>query len=164
MLLVIKIACVTIRWSMGVSLLTICSEEHVSYKAAYFKMLLLIRQRRSSFPVYIDNRVGALLAYTIERDMVLRAEGIDPRARLGIEELLVARRGPVKTAAPVSAVSSARGPSTGSSKMPDERRLGASIPPKAVSGLMATTLNHNLFVMNVETNIIPGSEISSIKD
>ncbi|KAG1846075.1 hypothetical protein DFJ58DRAFT_843597 [Suillus subalutaceus] len=131
---VIKIAYATVNCSIGATLLVICSEENVPYKAAYFKILVLIRRRRSAFPAYLDTRISALLDYSIEHNIVLRTKGIDPRVQLGIKELIIirkpraARQSTIETATPVS---SARGSSTGSSKTPNEL-LGASIPSKAV--------------------------------
>ncbi|KIK33401.1 hypothetical protein CY34DRAFT_18390 [Suillus luteus UH-Slu-Lm8-n1] len=48
------IACNTLRRDVGVCLLVLCSEEHVPYKAAYFKLLVWIRAHRTAFPVYME--------------------------------------------------------------------------------------------------------------
>ncbi|KAG1848310.1 hypothetical protein DFJ58DRAFT_842952 [Suillus subalutaceus] len=91
--LVIKIANATMNSSnIGATLLVICSEEQVPYKAAFFKMLVLIRRRRSAFPAYLNTRISALLDYSIEHNMVLRTKGIDPRVQLGIKELIIVRQ------------------------------------------------------------------------
>ncbi|KAG1850855.1 hypothetical protein DFJ58DRAFT_842350 [Suillus subalutaceus] len=89
---VIKIAYATVNCSIGATLLVICSEENVPYKAAYFKMLVWIRRRRSAFPTYMNTRISALLDYSIEHNMVLRTKGIDPRVQLGIKELIIVKQ------------------------------------------------------------------------
>ncbi|KAG1863129.1 hypothetical protein F4604DRAFT_1957319 [Suillus subluteus] len=107
-----EIAYATVNCSIGATLLVICSEENVPYKAAYFKMLVWIRRRRSAFPTYMNTRISALLDYAIEHNMVLRTKGIDPRVQLGIKELIIvrqpraARQSTIEAATPVS---SARG-------------------------------------------------------
>ncbi|KAG2113887.1 uncharacterized protein F5147DRAFT_834844 [Suillus discolor] len=78
----------TLRQRMDVSLIMLCSKEHVPYKAAYFKLLVWIRRRRSAFPTNIDDRINSLLE-DINHRIVLRTRGIDPRVQLGIEELLI---------------------------------------------------------------------------
>ncbi|KAG1837911.1 hypothetical protein DFJ58DRAFT_734100 [Suillus subalutaceus] len=104
------------------------------YKAAFFKMLVLIRRRRSAFPAYLNTRISALLDYSIEHNMVLRTRGIDPRVQLGIKELIIVRKPRAARQSTIEAVtplSSAQGSSTGCLKTPNEP-LGASIPSKAV--------------------------------
>ncbi|KAG2342481.1 hypothetical protein BDR05DRAFT_964087 [Suillus weaverae] len=132
-----EIATITLRWTMGISLLTLCSEEHVPYKSAYFKLLIWIRRRRLAFPADIDDRIGSLLS-NMEHNIVLRTRGIDPRTQLGIEELLVIKKpraackSTIETAVPVATVLSAGKSSTSFSEIPNERQLGASFPLKAV--------------------------------
>ncbi|KAG1878159.1 hypothetical protein F4604DRAFT_598339 [Suillus subluteus] len=113
--------------NIGATLLVICSEEQVPYKAAFFRMLVLIRRRRSAFPAHLDTRISALLDYSIEHNMVLRTRGIDPRVQLGIKELIIVRKPRAarqSTIEAVTPVSSARGSSAGSLKTPNEP-LGA---------------------------------------
>ncbi|KAG1904362.1 uncharacterized protein F5891DRAFT_42179 [Suillus fuscotomentosus] len=83
-----EIARWTLKQRMGVSLIMLCSKEHVPYKAAYFKLLVWIRRRRSAFPTNIDDRINLLLE-DINHQVVLRTRGIDPRVQLGIEELII---------------------------------------------------------------------------
>ncbi|KAG1870419.1 hypothetical protein C8R48DRAFT_82872 [Suillus tomentosus] len=78
----------TLRQRMDVSLIMLCLKEHVPYKAAYFKLLVWIRRRRSAFPTNIDDRINSLLE-DINHEIVVRTSGIDPRVQLGIEELLI---------------------------------------------------------------------------
>ncbi|KAG1904347.1 uncharacterized protein F5891DRAFT_1014258 [Suillus fuscotomentosus] len=122
-----EVARQTLREKMGVSLLMICPEEHVPYKAAYCKLLIWIRHRRSAFPTHIDDRINSLLD-NINHNMVVRTRGIDPRAQLGIEELLIVKkpRAACDSTFDTAAVSSTRESCTSCSEM------GASFSSKAV--------------------------------
>ncbi|KIK36732.1 hypothetical protein CY34DRAFT_811042 [Suillus luteus UH-Slu-Lm8-n1] len=65
-----------------------CSEEHLKYKSAYFRLLTCIRRRRLAFSADIGYRIGSLLL-ALESSFVIQCGGVDTRAQLGIEELLV---------------------------------------------------------------------------
>ncbi|KAG1764714.1 hypothetical protein EDD22DRAFT_968798 [Suillus occidentalis] len=69
-------------------LFVLCSEEHLKYKSAYFKLLICIRRRRPAFSADIGKRIASLLS-VLESNFVIRCGGVDTRAQLGIEELLV---------------------------------------------------------------------------
>ncbi|KAG2358903.1 hypothetical protein BDR07DRAFT_1416185 [Suillus spraguei] len=83
-----EIANATLSWQVGVSLIMFCRENHVQHKSAYYKLLLLIKCRRSAFPADLDDRIDELLA-RVECRVVLRTRGIDPRTQLGIKELII---------------------------------------------------------------------------
>ncbi|KAG1759248.1 hypothetical protein EDD22DRAFT_956067 [Suillus occidentalis] len=69
-------------------LFVLCSEEHLKYKSAYFRLLTCIRCRRSAFSADVGDRIASLL-FALESNFVIWRGGIDTRAQLGIEELLV---------------------------------------------------------------------------
>lgn len=98
-----EIACITLRYTVGLSLLILSPEEDVPYRSAYFKLLVWIRRRRAAFPVYMDARISLLLD-PIEHNLVVRTRGIDPRTQLGIPELIVIKK---KRRAPTSVSSKA---------------------------------------------------------
>ncbi|KAG1724532.1 hypothetical protein EDB19DRAFT_309372 [Suillus lakei] len=101
------------REGVGLYLFVICPEEFLPYKSAYFKLLVWIRRRRPAFPADMDARIASLLS-SLKTNFVIRCGGVDPRAQLGIEELLVPRnplvawKGTNQTAAPATDASSAR--------------------------------------------------------
>ncbi|KAG2095428.1 uncharacterized protein F5147DRAFT_718209 [Suillus discolor] len=76
------------REGVALYLFVICSEELLPYKSAYFKFLLWIRHRRPAFPADIGDRIASLLS-VLKTDFTIRFGGVDTRAQLGIEELLV---------------------------------------------------------------------------
>ncbi|KAG1811986.1 hypothetical protein EV424DRAFT_1419193 [Suillus variegatus] len=76
------------REGVALYLFVLCSEELLPYKSAYFKFLLWIRRRRSAFPADIGDRIASLLS-VLKSNFTMRFGGVDTRAQLGIEELLV---------------------------------------------------------------------------
>ncbi|KAG1814282.1 uncharacterized protein BJ212DRAFT_361899 [Suillus subaureus] len=94
-------------------LFVLCPEELLPYKSAYFKLLVSIRRRRRAFPADIGDRIASLL-FVLESNFVIRCGGVDTRAQLGIEELLVPKNplaaceSTAQIAAHTTAVSSAR--------------------------------------------------------
>ncbi|KIK41290.1 hypothetical protein CY34DRAFT_218031 [Suillus luteus UH-Slu-Lm8-n1] len=76
------------REGIALYLFVICSEEHLKYKSAYFKLLICIRRRRLAFSADIGKRIASLLS-ALESNFVIQCGGVDTRAQLGIEELLV---------------------------------------------------------------------------
>ncbi|KAG2135169.1 hypothetical protein DEU56DRAFT_401433 [Suillus clintonianus] len=97
------------RMGVKLHLFVVCSETLLPYKKAYFKLLLVIKSRKRAFPsdTMMDERITRLLL-PLHTNFDIRFGGVDPRAQLGIEELLVPQaRQHVKSAA---ALSSARKP------------------------------------------------------
>ncbi|KAG1814264.1 uncharacterized protein BJ212DRAFT_1300586 [Suillus subaureus] len=94
-------------------LFVLCPEELLPYKSAYFKTLVWIRRRRHAFPADIGDRIASLL-FVLESNFVIRCGGVDTRAQLGIEELLVPKnplaacKSTAQIAAHTTAVPSAR--------------------------------------------------------
>ncbi|KAG1765240.1 hypothetical protein EDD22DRAFT_1049495 [Suillus occidentalis] len=76
------------REGIALYLFVLCSEEHLKYKSAYFKLLTCIRRRRPAFSADVGDRIASLLS-ALESNFVIRCGGVDTRAQLGIEELLV---------------------------------------------------------------------------
>ncbi|KIK43997.1 hypothetical protein CY34DRAFT_803244 [Suillus luteus UH-Slu-Lm8-n1] len=76
------------REGIALYLFVTCSEEHLKYKSAYFRLLTCIRRRRPAFSADIGYRIASLL-FALESNFVIRSGGVDTRAQLGIEELLV---------------------------------------------------------------------------
>ncbi|KAG1798616.1 uncharacterized protein HD556DRAFT_1306058 [Suillus plorans] len=76
------------REGVALYLFVLCSEELLPYKSAYFKFLLWIRRRRPAFPADIGDRITSLLS-VLKTNFTIRCGGVDTRAQLGIEELLV---------------------------------------------------------------------------
>ncbi|KAG1759378.1 hypothetical protein EDD22DRAFT_849303 [Suillus occidentalis] len=69
------------REGIALYLFVLCSEEHLKYKSAYFKVLTCIRRRRPAFSADMGDRIASLL-FALESNFTTRAQ-------LGIEELLV---------------------------------------------------------------------------
>ncbi|KIK33721.1 hypothetical protein CY34DRAFT_813412 [Suillus luteus UH-Slu-Lm8-n1] len=76
------------REGIALYLFVTCSEEHLKYKSAYFSLLTCIRRRRPAFSADIGYRIASLL-FALESNFVIQCGGVDTRAQLGIEELLV---------------------------------------------------------------------------
>ncbi|KAG2746453.1 hypothetical protein P692DRAFT_20876159 [Suillus brevipes Sb2] len=76
------------REGIALYLFVLCSEEHLQYKSAYYKLLICIKRRRPAFSADIGDRIASLL-FALESNFVIRFGGVDTRAQLGIEELLV---------------------------------------------------------------------------
>ncbi|KAG2126085.1 hypothetical protein BD769DRAFT_804166 [Suillus cothurnatus] len=76
------------REGVALYIFVLCPEELLPYKSAYFKLLLWIRRRRSAFPADIEDRITSLL-FVLDSNFVIHCGGVDTRAQLGIEELLV---------------------------------------------------------------------------
>ncbi|KAG2128373.1 uncharacterized protein EDB93DRAFT_1109000 [Suillus bovinus] len=102
------------REGVALYIFVLCSEELLPYKSAYFKLLLWIRRRRPAFPADMGDRITSLL-FVLESNFVIRCGGVDTRAQLGIEELLVpknplaARERTIQTAVNAAAGSPTRG-------------------------------------------------------
>lgn len=93
------------REGVALYLFVLCSEKLLPYKSAYFKLLVWIRRRRSAFPADIKCKHQSLFCWTslltvctdriasllsaLDSNFVIRCGGVDTRAQLGIEELLV---------------------------------------------------------------------------
>ncbi|KAG1849228.1 hypothetical protein F4604DRAFT_1935023 [Suillus subluteus] len=101
------------REGVALYLFVLCPEELLPYKSAYFKLLVWIRRRRPAFPADIADRIASLL-FVLESNFVIRCGGVDTRAQLGIEELLVLKNplAACKSAAQIAAHTTAV-PSTG---------------------------------------------------
>lgn len=101
------------REGVALYLFVLCPEELLPYKSAYFKLLIWIRHRRPVFSADIGDRIASLLL-VLESNFVIRCGGVDTRAQLGIEELLVPKnplavcKSTTEIAAYTTAVSSAR--------------------------------------------------------
>ncbi|KAG2032670.1 hypothetical protein BDR03DRAFT_743540 [Suillus americanus] len=101
------------REGVALYLFVLCPEELLPYKSAYFKLLIWIRHRRPAFSADIGDRIASLLL-VLESNFVIRCGGVDTRAQLGIEELLVPKnplavcKSTTEIAAYTTAVSSAR--------------------------------------------------------
>ncbi|KAG2338819.1 hypothetical protein BDR05DRAFT_1003901 [Suillus weaverae] len=101
------------REGVALYLFVLCPEELLPYKSAYFKLLVSIRRRRPAFPADLRDRIASLLS-VLESNFVIRCGGVDTRAQLGIEELLVpknplvAGKTTTQTAAHATAVSTAQ--------------------------------------------------------
>ncbi|KAG1847940.1 hypothetical protein C8R48DRAFT_412743 [Suillus tomentosus] len=78
------------REGVALYLFVLCSEELLPYKSAYFRFLLWIRRRRPAFP---GDRITSLLS-VLKSNFTIRFGGVDTRAQLGIEELLVPNDAP----------------------------------------------------------------------
>ncbi|KIK46149.1 hypothetical protein CY34DRAFT_800866 [Suillus luteus UH-Slu-Lm8-n1] len=76
------------REGIALYLFVLCSEEHLKYKSAYFQLLTCIRRRRPAFSADVGDRIASLLS-ALESNFTIRCGGVDTRAQLGIEELLV---------------------------------------------------------------------------
>ncbi|OJA13973.1 hypothetical protein AZE42_03603 [Rhizopogon vesiculosus] len=72
------------------SLFVFCPRESLPFKVAYFNLLCMIRRRRGAFPAEHDDRITQLLSPLCVAMPVVGLGANDPRAQLGIEELLVA--------------------------------------------------------------------------
>ncbi|KAG1840976.1 hypothetical protein C8R48DRAFT_61888 [Suillus tomentosus] len=81
------------REGVALYFFVLCSEELLPYKSAYFKSLLWIRRRRPAFPADIGDRITSLLS-VLKSNFTIRFGGVDTRAQLGIEELLVPNDAP----------------------------------------------------------------------
>ncbi|KAG1768034.1 hypothetical protein EV702DRAFT_743087 [Suillus placidus] len=110
----IKAARMTLkREGVALYLFVLCPEELLPYKSAYFKLLVSIRRRRPAFPADLRDRIASLLS-ALESNFVIRCGGVDTRAQLGIEELLVPKNPLVacetttQTAADAAAISTAQ--------------------------------------------------------
>ncbi|KAG1854451.1 hypothetical protein DFJ58DRAFT_703213 [Suillus subalutaceus] len=103
------------REGVALYLFVLCPEELLPYKSAYFKLLVWIRRRRPAFPADIADRIASLL-FVLESNFVIRCGGVDTRAQLGIEELLVPKNplAACKSTAQIAAHTTAV-PSTGKS-------------------------------------------------
>ncbi|KAG1740633.1 hypothetical protein EDB19DRAFT_1828440 [Suillus lakei] len=113
---VIKVARNTLtRVGVKLYLFVVCSQTLLPLKSAYFEMLVLIRRRKHTFPSELDDRINRLLL-PLYTHLVIRCGGVDTRAQLGINELLVAPDAPAAgkranlPVAPAAAVSSAPKP------------------------------------------------------
>lgn len=101
------------RERVALYLFVLCPEELLVYKSAYFRLLIWIRRRRPVFPADLRDRIASLL-FVLESNFVIRCGGVDTRAQLGIEELLVPKnslaacQSTAQTAAHTAAVSSVR--------------------------------------------------------
>ncbi|KAG1768041.1 hypothetical protein EV702DRAFT_743397 [Suillus placidus] len=101
------------REGVALYLFVLCPEELLPYKSAYFKLLVSIRRRRPAFPADLRDRIASLLS-ALESNFVIRCGGVDTRAQLGIEELLVPKNPLVacetttQTAADAAAISTAQ--------------------------------------------------------
>lgn len=76
------------RVGVKLYLFVICPPTLLPLKSAYFKMLLLIRRHKHAFPLELDDRINRLLL-PLCTHLVIRCGGVDTRAQLGIEELLI---------------------------------------------------------------------------
>lgn len=96
------------RVGVKLYLFVVCSQTFLPLKSAYFKMLILIRRRKHAFPLELDDRINRLLLPLYTR-LVICYGGVDTRAQLGINELLVAPNAPAarkRTYLPTTTVSS----------------------------------------------------------
>ncbi|OAX37940.1 hypothetical protein K503DRAFT_857045 [Rhizopogon vinicolor AM-OR11-026] len=73
-----------------ISLFVFCPPESLPFKVAYFNLLCMIRRRRGAFPAEHDDRITQLLSPLCVAMPVVGLGADNPRAQLGIEELLVA--------------------------------------------------------------------------
>ncbi|KAG1750333.1 uncharacterized protein EDB91DRAFT_1078399 [Suillus paluster] len=72
------------REGVKLYLFVLCSSTLLPFKSAYFKLLVLIRRRKHAFPSELD---GRLLLPLCTR-LVICCGDVDPRAQLGIDDLL----------------------------------------------------------------------------
>lgn len=85
LLAIVEVARMTLtRIGLKLHLFTTCSAKYQPFKAAYFKMLVLLRQHREEFPAELLDRVDRLLLPLTTRLVICHNH--DPYAQLGIAE------------------------------------------------------------------------------
>ncbi|KAG0694894.1 hypothetical protein DFH29DRAFT_297945 [Suillus ampliporus] len=106
------------RVGVKLYLFVFCSSTLLPFKSAYFKLLVLIRRRKHAFPFELDDRICRLLL-PLYTHLVIRCGGIDPRAQLGIDDLLEVPNAPTgkRTTQPAAAAVSPAPKSAASNAM-----------------------------------------------